>query len=318
VDRVLTALEAQEGVEHEIIVVDNGVVNEETKRVVEKHREKFPAIVYLEYRELLGYAGAVNAGVAHARTRLVANINNDNIPDSNWLAELVREYESAARAGKEAIVTSLVHRPDFPEPLAARMNIWGRIVRPRGGAEESRIFHPDGSAFLFSKEAFGLPYDPDYFIYHEDVSFGWRAWLTGREVRMAARSRAETFDGGTTRRIAYRTAYFTERNRWLNYFVFLSAGSLARLLPFLILDYLFKLIAGSNRRAKLHALAWILTHPTSVGAKRRAMQAGRRRADREILPLLSGTYLSGSGLGARLANGLARAWMRIVRLPLGN
>lgn len=307
VERALECLCEQAGVEFETVVVDNGVVNRETEEVCERFRGRLPTLRYLRFEKQLGYAGAVNEGTAAAKHDLVAVTNNDNLPAPHWLSQLVQCYESAPGS----IVTANVHRPDFPDPFGARMNVWGRIVRvPRHG--EYVPFHPDGSSFLFSRKTFGLPYDPDYFIYHEDVSLGWRAWLMGHEVRLCENAKASTFDGGSTRRIKYSTAYYTERNRWLNYFVFLSCASLGKLMPLFLLDAALKLLLGSNRRAKLHALAWIILHPGVILKKRRAVQKLRKRSDAEILPLLSFKYADG-GIAARL-NGFMRAYARMFGL----
>lgn len=309
VERVLSLLAKQEGVNFEILVVDNGVVNQETEILCQ--RLAWPQLRYLKFEKQLGYAGAVNEGAAAAKNDLVAVINNDNLPEPHWLAELVAMYTAEKSAGREAIVSSHVHRPDFLDPFGARMNLWGRIVRvPRVG--EYIPFHPDGSSFLFSRAAFGAPYDPDYFIYHEDVALGWRAWLKGYEVKVAEKSKAETFDGGATRRIKYLTAFYTERNRWLNYFTFLSAGSLIRALPLLTADAKIKFLFGSNRRAKLHAWIWLWFHPGVILRKRAEIQAQRKRADREILPLLSFKYAD-AGMGARL-NGIFAAYAKCVGL----
>jgi GT2 family glycosyltransferase len=315
VDRVLTALTKLEGAEYEIVVVDNGVVNRETELVAERHRQGFPALRYLKFEKQLGYAGAVNAGTREAKHPLVAVMNNDNIPDPAWLAELLKVFQAESKDGSSVIVGSLVDRPGFPRPLECRSNLWARIVRV--GTESPHIFHPDGSAFLFDRRVFPVPYDDDYFVYQEDVALGWRAWLEGHRVLLAPASRAESFDGGNTRRIAYKTAFFTERNRWINYVCFLSPWSLVRALPLLLCDLLLKLISGSNRRPKLHAWAWLLGHPTHLLQKRKVAQKGRRRADAEILPHLSLTYLDIERPGAGALNLLFRGMNLFLRLPLG-
>jgi GT2 family glycosyltransferase len=319
VERVLELLALQEGVTYEVIVVDNGVVNSETEEVAKRYQGKIANLRYLRFAKQLGYAGAVNAGVLAAKYSLVASINNDNLPDRRWLAELLAEYQRAKREGREAIVSSLVQREGFDQPLLANMNIFGRIVQPavKNQALQQRatqfLVHPDGSAFLLNKEAFGLPYDEDYFIYHEDVYLGWRAWLAGMEVRMAPASQAKTFDGGSTKRIAYKTAYFTERNRWLNYFLFLAPSTLLGLAPALLLDAWLKLFFGSNRKAKLHAWVWLLANFGQVRQKRELIQATRRVSDAEILKKISGSYLSGSGP----INGFFRFLYRCSGLVLG-
>lgn len=301
VDRVLSALVKQEGVSYEILVVDNGVINNETEVVCAKY-SSFPALRYLKYEKQLGYAGAVNAGSKEAASNLVAVINNDNIPDPHWLAELVKAHESHPGA----IIGSLVDRPDMPDALGCVFNYWCRVVRPAGYRRGETLLHPDGSAFLFDRSIYGIPYDEDYFIYQEDLALGWRAWLMGHSVILARKSRAVTFDGGSTRRIAYKTAYYTERNRWLNYLIFLSPISLILLLPSLKLDALLKLFFGSNQKAKLHAWAWIITHPLLIWKKRRAMQQLRKVEDEKILPQFSATYMSPNETGQALLNPIFR------------
>lgn len=315
VRRIMPALLGQDLPLYEILVVDNGVVNSETEEVVREFASGFPRLRYLRFERQLGYAGAVNEGVKEASFPLVAVINNDNLAEPNWLSALVVTHQRLREEGREAVVSSLVDRPDFPEPLTGRFNFCGRYVRPsvRGTYVP---FHPDGSAFLFDRSVFGCPYDEEYFIYHEDAYLGWRAWLTGREVVMETSSRARTFDGGSTRRIAYRTAYFTERNRWLNIFLFSSLLTLARLLPLLWLDAAIKFLIGSNRRAKFHAWVSIIFDWKNVLWKRKALQGERRRPDFEILPLLSGTYLS-SGAAAPALNWVFRALAKLVGLPFG-
>jgi GT2 family glycosyltransferase len=285
-------------------VIDHGRENRDTEALMKGLPENFR---YVGLEEQLGYAGAVNHGSALARHRLVAVICNDVIVEPNWLAELVIASSSAA------VVTSLVTRPGF-DSLAARLNLWGRIVAEASVAADRYIpFFPDGSAFLFDRNSLGMPFDSDYFLYLEDVSLGWRARLMGFEVKLAPASRALNADGGTTRRTPYRTAFFTERNRWLNYLTFLSAGSLLTLLPVLWIDAAARLVAGSNRRAKMHAWSWLVLHPLAILAKRAEKQKLRRRSDAEILPLLSGRYLAGEGI----INTLFRAYFRLVGARLG-
>ncbi|MGZ3738789.1 MAG: glycosyltransferase family 2 protein [Bdellovibrionota bacterium] len=295
------------GVEFEVLVVDHGRLNRDTEALM---KDLDPRFRYVGLDEQLGYAGAVNHGSALARNRLVAVLCNDVLVEPDWLAELVKKQAGSGAA----VVSSLVRRPGFDEPLGARLNLWGRIV-PSGPAPENAEdyvpFFPDGSAFLFDKGRLGMPFDADYFLYLEDVSLGWRAWLMGERVTIAPLSRALNADGGTTRRTPYKTAFFTERNRWLSYFSYLSCRSLALSLPPLALDAIFRLIAGSNRLAKLHAWAWIFFHPALIWGKRREKLKLRRRPDSEILSLISGRYLGNGGA----LDILFRAYFRIVGLP---
>ncbi|NUM89692.1 MAG: glycosyltransferase, partial [Bdellovibrionales bacterium] len=181
------------------------------------------------------------------------------------------------------------------------MNIFGRIVRARKprGEDVQAVFMPDGSSFLFDRDLLGEPYESDYFIYHEDAALGWRARLQGFEVLVNPRSLARTFDEGSTRRIPYRTAFYTERNRWLNRLVFPSWWTKAILVDWWGLEWLAGMIAGRNRRARLHALWWVIVRPCYVRRLRARMQALRRVPDSEILCHIHSAWFSGEPGGWR-------------------
>jgi hypothetical protein len=206
-----------------------------------------------------------------------------------------------------------VRNSEIEEGREARMNLWFRVVSPANPGDG--FFHPDGNAFLFARSVYGEPFDADYFLYQEDVYLGWRAWLRGESVKRVDSSRADKFDGGTTRRTPYRTTFLTERNRWLNYFTFLSVGMLLRALPLLWLDALLKFVGGKNRLAKLHAWGWLALHPAWVWGKRRHIQRERKARDADILRHLSGTYLEAPE--RHPLNRIFRAMARVLALPLG-
>ncbi len=301
-----------EGVEWEAVVVDHGRQNLDTEKALQNFSS---SVRYIGRDEQLGFAGAVNLGVSLAKYDLVAVICNDVLVEKDWLRALLAAYEKEKQAGRSPVLFSSVQRPELPNPRRARMNFWFRVVEPEGVQEEECFFHPDGSAFLFDRSVYGLPFDGDYFLYQEDVYLGWRAWLMGHEVKMVKESRAVNFDGGTTKRKPYQTSYLTERNRWLNYFSFLSFGVLLQAFPVLILDFFLKFIFGKNRLAKMQAIGWLLCHIPIILSKRHQLQSRRKRTDREILPLLSRTYVSGSAL--KVENSVFNFFISFLGLPLG-
>lgn len=307
----LEKLAQLEGINFEVLVVDHGRLNRDTENLFKEYAAD-SRFVYVGLDEQLGYAGAVNYGTEKAKHRLIAVLCNDVIVEKDWLAELSKAHGAAQAQGIKPVLTSLVTRPGFDHALSARYNIWGRIVETGEGAGAYIPFFPDGSAFLFDKSRYGLPFDSEYFLYQEDVSIGWRAWLMGESVAMVQSSRALNADGGTTRRTPYRTAYFTERNRWLNYFKYLSLRSLVLLMPVLLADAFLKLLVGSNRLAKLQAWGWLLVHPLKILEKRSEAQKLRRRSDAEILPLISGKYVGGGGG----VNAFFLAYFKVARLRL--
>lgn len=304
----LPYLLALEGEAPEILVVDHGRLNRDTETLLQKFTS-YPNVRYVGRDQQLGYAGAVNCGVREASHDLVAVICNDVLVDKKWLLNLLAEHQKLAERGKNPIVFSAVHREELPDPRLARTNLWFRAVRPEGAAPTTQFFHPDGSAFLFSRAAYGEPFDSEYFLYQEDVYLGWRAQLRGEPVVLLTSSTARNVDGGTTRRTPYRTSFLTERNRWLNYLSFFSASTLCKAMPILLLDLWLKILAGKNRWAKAHAIFWLVFHPGTILRKRRLVQRERKVSDDEILPFLSATYLE-----APAAHPLNRAFASMAKM----
>jgi GT2 family glycosyltransferase len=314
VAKTLERLVRSEGVNFEVLVIDHGRLNRDTEKALVGFAA-YPWVRYVGCDEQLGYAGAVNRGTELAASDTVVVICNDVLVAPDWLKELVAAHRRARAEGENPVLFSLVNREILGDVRRARANIWLRILEPPGSEPEERFPFPDGSAFLFDRQFYGHPFDGEYFLYQEDAYLGWRAWLSGDGVRMAPTSRADNFDGGTTRRTPYLTSYLTERNRWLNYLIFLSVASLIRLGPLLFLDAFVKLAFGTNRRAKLQAWCWIVMHPRKILAKRRVRQKERRHGDERILALFSATYIQAAP--GHPVNIFFRVLAKICGLPLG-
>jgi GT2 family glycosyltransferase len=321
VDRVVRALFAQRGVRLEIVVVDNGVVNADTKNMVELLQSQRPSHVtlrYLEFAKQLGYAGAVNEGVKAAQYPLVIIMNNDNLPAPDCAAALLRAQEDLAALGgpRPALICANVTRPGIAAGIWGTMNFCSRVIyfpREKITAPYAEVFHPDGSAFLIDRRLIPVPYDEEYFIYHEDVALGWQARILGYSVWLARDAHVESFDGGSTRRIPYRTAYYTERNRWINQLCLPSIFTLIRLWPAYKLDALLSIISGQNRKAKLHAWWWLCTHIGWLHRNRRKWQGLRKAEDNKVLATVSASYWVKDE--THWFNKISRCYCRLLRLP---
>jgi len=266
----------------EILVVDHGRLNRETEMLV----RNFPFVRYLGLDEQLGFAGAVNYGANLASADLVAVMCNDLLVDPDWMTAF-----AIAAENEKSIPTvwfSKVRREPHPLSVNACMNFWMRVVE--SPKEVTDFLVPDGSSFCFRKSLVGLPFLSEYYLYQEDVYLGWFTRLKGGKVIRVEASTAINFDGGTTKRTKAIVSYYTERNRWLNYFYFLSGSSLVRAAPSLVFDLFLRLFFGKNRFAKVRALAWCFFQGPSIWRKRNEIQSMRKVEDRELLLSLSGIY----------------------------
>lgn len=309
VERMLPSVLAQEGPSFEVLVVDNGVVNKDTQHIVECFQQNHANLRYLRFERQLGYAGAVNEGAKAAKSSICVIMNNDNTAEAGWLMSLYEAYRDGRPNSqkKVAVVSACIGRPEISHPLRGGMNCLSRTVFDDHAVEPDQpfpVFHPDGSSFLFDRDLLGIPYEDEYFVYHEDVALGWRAWLMGYEVVCAPQAKGATFDGGSTRRMPYRTVLFTERNRWFNRIAFSSAKSLFVFSWIWVLDSFASAVFGQNAKAKINAWIEIVRKRKYICDYRRRMQSLRRERDEMIFA----NWISNGNLLSRLASAYASAF----------
>jgi GT2 family glycosyltransferase len=298
----LAALSQSEGIEAEVIVVDHGRENLLTKELVDHYSFR-----YVGRGQQLGFTGAVCLGVSLASHDRVLILCNDVRVERGTIRSLIAAFTEAATKGSKPVVFPAVNGKG-PEPLIPNL-LMGYV--PRKG-EVPYVF-PDGSAFLYSKAHWGEPFFVDYFLYQEDVSFGFRVLLGGGEILLVPDATVFNFDGGTTRRTPSLVTYYSDRNRWCNYLSFFSLASLLKILPVLLLDFWARILFGHNRWARLRAALWVFTF--RWWGHRKFVQERSVRGDEVILRGLSRRFFQDKGLG-RFLNLLLRAYFRLVRLEL--
>lgn len=218
-------------VEHEVVVVDNG----STDRSLDLVRRGFPDVPLLPNGTNLGFAAAVNRGLAATTGRYVLWLNPDAVLLDEGMAELIRYLDAQPRVG---IVGPQLVDPDgrvqpsartFPSygwPLAHRRSIWTRLVpwNPytrrylRTDADPARIQEVDwvsGACLLHRRallEAIG-GLDEGFFMYCEDVDFCLRAQQHGWAVHYHPGARVLHHIGGST--VTAERAMLVERHRSL-------------------------------------------------------------------------------------------------------
>ena len=165
----------------EIIVVDNGSADDSAD-VAERAGAKV-----LRLGRNMGFAAAVNRGIEAARTDWVAILNNDVTFEPDWLANLLAADEGAWFATGKILQASDPSRVDgtFDElsrgACASRCGS-GKLDGPAWN-QPRRIQFAPMTAALFRRQLFrdlgGL--DETFGSYMEDVDFGLRCALAGRE-----------------------------------------------------------------------------------------------------------------------------------------
>jgi len=281
----LPAIAGQQDVRHEVIVVDNG----STDGTAEWVREAHPSVCLVELSENTGFAAGNNRGFEAARAPLVATINNDAIPDPDWLAGLVRGAAAHPDAGMLASRMVYLHDPEVIDSAGIGLDPLG-IAWDRGAGapvrddDEGHVFGASAGAALYRRELLQATggFDERFFAYLEDVDLAWRARWLGWQARYVPAARVRHMHSATWAEDSPLKTYHLGRNKvWLiakNY----PLGPLLRWLPLILAYDAASLPVTVSRQRSLAAVRGRLAGLARLTEtwKSRAHIASARRAPR--------------------------------------
>ncbi|WP_025155551.1 glycosyltransferase [Leifsonia aquatica] len=299
----------------EIVVVDNASGDDSVARL---RTVDDPRVRVVESPRNSGFAGGCNLGVAEAHGEFVAFLNNDARPDGRWIAEAIATFESRPDVG--AVASKVLdwegERVDFVD---AAVTWYGMGYKPHTGevdrdewSVERDVLFGTGAAMFVRRDVFERlgGFDESYFMFYEDVDFGWRLNLAGYRFRFQPRSLAFHKHHASMKSFgAYREEYLLERNALATLYKNLDDDSLARVLPGAILLAVRRAVArgeldsaaldlrvvgddsevampvAKSAIAGLFAIDRFVEGLEDLDIKRAAVQSSRRRSDSDLLGL---------------------------------
>ena len=203
---------------HEIIVVDNASTDDSAERI----RESFPEVRWIQNHANLGYAKAVNQGVALSRGDFLFLLNNDVklLGDiSNKLISFLVEHPEVGA------VAPLLYYPDgrlqiscrrFPSPVAIlleklHVRKLGHFMRLKLTPEEhlsgGKVLQPMASALMVRRECWDEvgPMDEGFPIFFNDVDWCYRLYKnTGYKIHIYPEARAIHHEGASIKRLGHK------------------------------------------------------------------------------------------------------------------
>ena len=318
-EEAVRALLASEGVQVDVVLVDNGCTSEALPRL-----SALSGVTVLEPGRNLGFAGGCNLGAAQARGEVLAFVNGDAVDAVDALAGLAAALDDSVGLataslrlhGQEEVMNSAgnpVHWSGLSwagglgQPAAAH-DLPADVASASGAATACR-------ADRF--QALGGFCEP-MFAYCEDTELSLRCWQRGWRVVYVP-------DAVVTHRYEFsrnpRKLYLVERNR-LFLVLTLWSGRLLGLvaLPLVVLELAVLALALRDgwARQKVAGWWWLLRHGRLVRDRRRAVQAARTVPDRELARLLTGDVEPGvPGLAApAVLRRVSRVYWTVVRRAL--
>jgi GT2 family glycosyltransferase len=282
----LESLARQTYEELEVIVVDNGSTDDSVSRA----RERYPRAIVLEQAANLGFAEGANRGIAASHGDWVAVLNNDTVAEPRWAEHLVEAADAASdRCGMLQSVLLFMDRP-------AEINSTGIVLTPWGSGNDRRegehlaglnaeeIFCPTAGACAYRRvmlEQIQLPtgyFEPDHFMYFEDLDLGWRARLAGWSAQLVPESVVlHKYQGSAVRHGHRWMIVLSHRNRLRTLIKNASARFIARTLP-RTLEEIFRLVRVDGMRTVLP-----LARAVIESSRQRAFVTALARGSREHL-----------------------------------
>ncbi|MCJ7437557.1 MAG: glycosyltransferase family 2 protein, partial [Acidimicrobiia bacterium] len=319
-DDTIAALEALRDVDWptdhlEIVVVDNASHDGSIARIA----DAFPEVKLIALDTNVGFAGGCNRGVDAATGEYVAFLNNDAKPDASWLraaVDVLGEEQSIVCVASK-ILDWDGNAVDFVD---AAMSFYGHGFKVHAGEPDSPlhdvaadVLFASGAAMVVDAEVFRTAggFDDRYFMFFEDVDFGWRLWMLGHRVRYVPDSIVYHRHHATMDRFRpWREDYLLERNALFTIFKNYEDRNLTTALaPALLLALRRGLVKGGDdpdaldlergdggedtdrlevsktALASAYAVDALTRALPDLATARRKLQGERRRSDHEILRL---------------------------------
>lgn len=151
-------------------------------------RRILPGARQMPFREQRGFACAASAGLRAARGSLVGLLNDDAVPQPDWLEAMAAAAAAHPNAGSFASRVLRADDPGTVDSAGHGLTRWGEPFAIGNG-------QPDGPGFHEERPVFGAPacaavyrwellrdcgaFDPAFVAYLEDVDLSLRAQLLG-------------------------------------------------------------------------------------------------------------------------------------------
>ncbi|HEY8721620.1 glycosyltransferase [Pengzhenrongella sp.] len=315
----------------ELIVIDNDSGDDSVAEI----RAALPAVTVIDSGSNTGFAGGCNLGVEHATGEYVAFINNDARPDPQWVAAAVEAFDADPAIGAVASKVldwegQLIDYVDGSLTWFA-MGYKREVERPDSAAYDTPkdVLFGTGAAMFVRAELYREVggFDERFFMFYEDVDFGWRLNLLGHRVRYVPTSIAFHKHHVTMKKFGnFRESYLLERNALLAMYKNYDDASLAKALPAAMALAVRRSIArtgfdatvldlqkspGGDDVATLEVPKMALTGPLAIDyfveqlpsllKSRTELQSHRRRSDRELFPLFREAIEPAYGMPSYLA-----------------
>ena len=272
----------------EIIIIDNGSVDNSHK----KCKEKFPEIILIENNENIGMT-ARNSGIENSKGDFIVFLDSDTTVEFEWLTNFFNSYDTHGEGLYQPKFLEK-ERPNIINSAGNMINIFGlAYLRGRGEMDsgqfnEFKIISYTGGACTFaSKDTIKKigKVDPIFFAYHDDVDYGWRGWLL--EIPSFYEPKSIVYHyGSSTLKWSSKKFFLLERNRWICLLSLYSRSTILKIFPLLLIVEIGMLGFFIKKRMmlmKIKSFFSIIKLTWKIENKRRKIGKNRKESDKKII-----------------------------------
>ena len=287
----------------EVIIVDNNSTDDSIVLLKSLSEKITPLNIFLNKKNE-GYCGGCNEGIKHAKGDYLLFLSQDRIMNNDWIEKTVSMMNQDKKIG--CIIGKVIRDGASSPEYGHSYDVYGAVLI-NGTPDESKLFFGGGTVLIQKKiiEQVG-GFDPEFFIYQEDVDICWRIRLYGYDIKIEKNAVcnnkgggiSDTFYSNKQYNISFDSElinmplykfYYSQKNRIRTLLKNYSSVNILKRLPVVIILILLRGIfmsistrKGSYLIAVFRGFWWNITHVINTMKIRKEIQHFRVINDGEI------------------------------------
>jgi GT2 family glycosyltransferase len=280
---------------YETIIVDNNS-DDGSQEFVKKN---YKNIKLVENKENLGYSG-INSGLKHCNGKYILFLNNDMEIEKNCIKKLVEVLDDDSIGMAAPKLISYYNKNIISGGTWLSRAFYNGHIN--GGNVSGKRAIPYLGVGMIRKnivDKYGYLFDPDYFLYGEDVDLGLRIRLLGKKVLFA--DDAVLYHMHALTAIKHikpvKMTYLMERNLLISFFKNLPSSMIFLYLPYVLLFRAFAMMKDiiylnfPSLFARIKAVLWIVFNFHKVLSKRKKTRKHNKVTTRFFAVVFTEKYL---------------------------
>ena len=289
--------------EVEIIVVDNGSTDESVD-YINKEFANLKNLKLVQLDDNFGPAYARNVGIKNSNGKYLAFLDNDTVPEYNWITSAVEVMENDSTIGVGQCKILLRNHSKRLDYVGDYLSQYGFLIQQAETNEldngqydsYSEIFSAKSAAMIARKDVCDKigGFDPSYFIYVEETDLCWRIWLAGYKVILIPESRVYHEFSSSVVALGEKQNYFSKFHGCKNYITTLiknlEVKNMIKIVPFHVSFWvamsiwLFFHMQFKSAGFIIKGIFWVILNIGSILKKRKKIQDSRVITDKDLFP----------------------------------